>query len=297
MAHTRVSFADLLIFLLLLTFISSDFLEDVKYGGVEEEVKSLFEEKSLEGRPQLKSWAELRDILGNKYFSLEHLQKSAEKLLLDWNGEIFGEKPILIKMRYRLADDEIVSDSSEDNDRIRTLKRKREILNKYHGDDPLEESRRIGAQARGARVSDHRVRETSTSTREHVREHTREGNNDGKEKEDEEEIVQDNEQEEVGPLELSGLPPRKKMYVKVYGGAEPDEDIFTPDGRVKKRRPFTEREIGALKKGVAKYGKGCWAEIKSEYAEILRNRTTVQLKDKWRNMEKKGEDKEEEEEE
>ena len=203
---------------------------------------------------------------------------------------IFGELPVLMKMRYRLDDDEIISGSSDDNDRINALKRKREILNTSHGEDPLEESRRIGARARGARVTDQRVCEEPI--RERVREHAPDSEDDEHVKEEEDKIVKDEDQEETGPVELSGLPPRKKRYVKVYGGAEPDEDIFTPDGRVRKRRPFSDREIGALKKGVAKYGKGCWAEIKNEYAEILRNRTTVMLKDKWRTMERKGEDKE-----
>lgn len=262
-------------------------------------VLSLFEGESLGNRPQLKPWTQLKDVLQTKYFSLTYLQAMAEKLLQDWNREIFGEPPILVKMKYRLADGESISDSSVNIDRptseptLQSLKRKREILGKYHGEDPLEESLRIGARARGTRVCDERVRDENT--RDDVGEHTRDDKKEGAEggEVEEAEIAEDDEQEEVGPLELSGLPPRKKMYVKVYRGAEPDQDVFTSDGRVKKRRPWTEREIGALKKGVAKYGKGSWAEIKNEYAEILRNRTTVQLKDKWRNMERKGEDKEE----
>ncbi|GAX09663.1 hypothetical protein FisN_19Lh130 [Fistulifera solaris] len=280
-----------------------EFLEGTRYEGVDDVVLSLFDTESLNSRAKLKPWTELKDILQTKYFSLHYLQEMAEKLLQEWNREIFGDRPFLVKKKYRMADGDYHSDSTyiartASERRLQALKRKREILNKYHGDDPLEESRRIAAQARGARVRDEGSRDKDVPVRDvHVRERSdheedeQHGDN-GNEEEEEEEIVEDDEQEEVGPLELSGLPPRKKMYVKIYRGAEPDEDVYTADGRVKKRRPWSDREIGALKKGVAKFGKGCWAEIKNEYAEILRNRTTVQIKDKWRNMERKGEDKE-----
>ncbi len=289
----------------VLTFIFSlfisEFLEGTRYEGVDEVVLSLFDAESLNSRAKLKPWTELKEILQTKYFSLNYLQEMAEKLLQEWNREIFGDIPFLVKKKYRMADGDNDSDSTDvarnaSERRLQALKRKREILNKYHGDDPLEESRRIAAQARGARVRDEGSRAKDVPVRDvHVREgsnHEEDEQHGDNGNEEEDEIVEDDEQEEVGPLELSGLPPRKKMYVKIYRGAEPDADVYTADGRVKKRRPWSDREIGALKKGVAKFGKGCWAEIKNEYAEILRNRTTVQIKDKWRNMERKGEDKE-----
>ncbi len=281
-------------------YFISEFLEGTRYEGVDEVVLSLFDAESLNSQAQLKPWTELKAILQTKYFSLNYLQEMTEKLLQEWNREIFGDRPFLVKKKYRMADSDNYSDSTDiartaSDRRLQALKRKREILYKYHGDDPLEESRRIAAQARGARVRDEGSRAGDVPVRDvHVRERSDQEHDDqrGDNGNEEEEIVEDDEQEEVGPLELSGLPPRKKMYVKIYRGAEPDEDIYTADGRVKKRRPWSDREIGALKKGVAKFGKGCWAEIKNEYAEILRNRTTVQIKDKWRNMERKGEDKE-----
>lgn len=321
----------------------SKYAEDLNDEDVIDKVFSLFEEDSLDRRPQLKSWTELREALQNKYFSLTKLQEIAENLLQAWNRVIFDEPPILMKLNYRLPDGDSVSDSSVNIEcastgrTLQSLKRKREILGKYHGEDPLEESIRIGAQARRVRVRDkgtgehdgetvdgaqeRRVRvryedehdgekeDRAQARRARVRyEETDEHNGEkedgaqarrvrvrdedrGQENAGRDDDEEDTEHEASRPLELSGLPPRKKKYVKVYGGVEPDEDVYTPDGRVKKRRPFTEREVGALKKGVAKFGKGSWAEIKQEYAEILRNRTTVQLKDKWRNMEKKGEDK------
>ncbi len=200
----------------------------------------------------------------------------AENLLKEWNKVIFGEEPILMKIKYRLNDRDGDSDTSH-RPPMQDLKRKREILAKDHGDDPLEESRRIGARAQG-------LRDRNNEPDEHAADDDDGAAGGG------EEIQEERANEENEPLELSGLPPRKKMYVKVYGGVEPDEDVFTPDGRVRKRRPWTDGEIVALQVGVQKFGKGCWADIKQEYAETLRNRTTVQLKDKWRNIERISED-------
>jgi ERCC4-type nuclease len=54
-----------------------------------------------------------------------------------------------------------------------------------------------------------------------------------------------------------------------------------------KRRKWTQKEINALKDGVLKYGKGSWRDILDDPVfSILNGRTNVNLKDKWRNLEK-----------
>ena len=53
--------------------------------------------------------------------------------------------------------------------------------------------------------------------------------------------------------------------------------------RPSQRVPWTAEEEAKLRQGVAKYGKGNWAVIKKKYKFILR--TSVNLKDKWRNIE------------
>ncbi len=63
------------------------------------------------------------------------------------------------------------------------------------------------------------------------------------------------------------------------GRNEEDED----DARRRRfisrqRRFFTEEEKQAIREGVRRFGKGHWATIKAEYAIILRNRTSVQIK-------------------
>ena len=59
-------------------------------------------------------------------------------------------------------------------------------------------------------------------------------------------------------------------------------------GRQKVHRPWTPPEVEALVEGVAHYGRGQWADIKSLQANgvaaALATRSAVDLKDKWRNL-------------
>ncbi|XP_059282815.1 telomere repeat-binding factor 1-like [Lycium ferocissimum] len=52
------------------------------------------------------------------------------------------------------------------------------------------------------------------------------------------------------------------------------------------KQKWTSEEEGALKAGVAKYGVGKWSTILKdpEFAVVLRSRSNVDLKDKWRNL-------------
>ena len=73
----------------------------------------------------------------------------------------------------------------------------------------------------------------------------------------------------------------------------PRANIIHPGPVNKLRRPkitWREQEINALKNGVKKHGKGKWALIHAQYHDIFKilGRTQVDLKDKWRNLEKSG---------
>jgi len=52
------------------------------------------------------------------------------------------------------------------------------------------------------------------------------------------------------------------------------------------RRKWTYEEEEAVKNGFKRFGdeSNVWSRIKSDYSEILANRTSVQIKDKWRTI-------------
>lgn len=72
-----------------------------------------------------------------------------------------------------------------------------------------------------------------------------------------------------------------------YKGVAPDEGIFGEFGLVKERRPYSDEEVNAIIAGVLKHGVGKWVEIKNDYPQILRNRSSVQVKDKYRTLKRK----------
>ena len=53
-----------------------------------------------------------------------------------------------------------------------------------------------------------------------------------------------------------------------------------------KRRKFTEVEDGAIRNGVERFGMGKWADIKAYYSMELKDRNQVQIKDRWRTLNK-----------
>ena len=55
-------------------------------------------------------------------------------------------------------------------------------------------------------------------------------------------------------------------------------------GKTPRRRFWTGKEEEDLVRGVAKYGKGCWKKILEDENFAFNNRTSTDLKDKWRNL-------------
>lgn len=65
--------------------------------------------------------------------------------------------------------------------------------------------------------------------------------------------------------------------------------VNVPRSAGKKRKRWTDEEKDVVKQGIARYGVGRWAMIKSDWAMELRDRTSVQIKDCYRTMLKRGE--------
>ena len=100
----------------------------------------------------------------------------------------------------------------------------------------------------------------------------------------------DESQAEDERVQLGKTPKKLKSPVpKSFKGPMPDEGVFDEYGKVRKRRPWTREEKDAIGIGVQAHGVGKWAIIKEDHGRILRNRTSVQIKDCWRTMERKGE--------
>jgi hypothetical protein len=199
------------------------------------------------------------------------------------------------------SDDDPFFDAKTDHDNakqpakmqaeLEELRIHRAALNTKHGDDPLAETLAAAAGAQGV-----------------ARKRNHDEVNDGDENEDmyerdskllekkrsairlqfQDDIDEDDEEDEDEPgnVTLSDLPNRAKAKAKAKSPARlaPDEGIFTSTGRVQRRRFWTEEETIAVKEGVINHGTGRWAEIKSEHEYILRNRTSVQIKDRWRSI-------------
>jgi len=61
---------------------------------------------------------------------------------------------------------------------------------------------------------------------------------------------------------------------------------FSSPGQPRTRLRWTEEEVEALGAGVAKFGVGNWERIRRAYETHLQNRSSVDLKDKWRQLSK-----------
>jgi len=65
-----------------------------------------------------------------------------------------------------------------------------------------------------------------------------------------------------------------------------DENFDSPsrNRKLQRRKKFTQEEVQAIKEGVEKYGVGKWKAIKDNSGGRLDNRSTVQIKDKYRTL-------------
>ena len=132
-------------------------------------------------------------------------------------------------------------------------------------DDPLEETRKIAATA-----------SLSLNEKKKSAHKTKFDDDDDEEMEEAEASVQ-----------LSAVPPKP---ADADSKSSQEQSLKSPtSGSPRKRKAWSIFEANAVKAGVVKFGSGNWTRIKAEYEEILEDRTTVMIKDKWRTMLSNGE--------
>lgn len=260
-------------------------------------------------QPKLCDIEVVRAVLRGKFFDLNYLQDKIETIVHKWNCGVFGRlDPELIRCEYRLPtknsrvainvskEDRVYIEDPRsarkvkrprdegavalDEKEIEALQETRDNLRQEHGEDPLEASRQLAAEAG---LED--LEEVLSPAMKRVRDMEMEN-------ELSMELVEEDDEDDMDRAKLTDLPEkaglkkkrRKSDPGKRFRGTEPDAGIFDEQGKVTRRRKWTEEEKNAVKTGVKKYGPGKWAVIKDEYPDILRNRTGVQIKDVWRTM-------------
>ena len=226
--------------------------------------------KKRKGRPELASIETIRELMAPKAsFDLDAFQTKLEALVISFlSPAIMGNRtPVLFNRNYDIPIQDI--QASMISKRIGSLRKARQKL-RANQEDPLEESRAIAQ----SQVIAQAVTSTPLATQ----------------------LAEDDAEEEeydaAGAQQLQTLPRQKRSRPIGMGSPDymaPDPDIFDEFGKVKRRRRWTNEEKACIKLGVEHYGVGDWQSIKLDYPEILRNRTTVQIKDCWRTMIKRGE--------
>lgn len=194
---------------------------------------------------------------------------------------------------YDAAQDK--DDAARSSAELKRLRKNRDRLNKGHGEDPKESARALAEEATGVVHKQAATRDGNQDEENEPPTKKHKGSSQKKpaaarQLQFMDDIYEDDEKDERERAELSDIPNKTINYVpKTYVGPPPDEGVFNPNGKVAKRRRWTSEEKSAVKEGVKKYGLGKWVAIKTEYAELLRNRTAVQIKDVWRTMIKNNE--------
>jgi hypothetical protein len=182
---------------------------------------------------------------------------------------------------------------AQKNSDIETLKRFRDELGKNHGDDPREEARRLAAQATQGRrnpppaatIPNHSIEHDERSSKKTISR----GSFYEIKKSHTSLQFSDSDDEVASPYPDSDRDENDARHQrKRLKFAPPDEGRFDSTGRVLVKIKFTEEEDEALKEGIKLFGVGKWAKIKYKFPEVLRNRTSVMIKDRYRNLLKQG---------
>ena len=232
-------------------------------------------------------------------FDLYYFQNKVEILLHRMMNEVFqNDQSVLMGLRYT------ISPNSAMNDILKTpRKSRRHVISEAH-------ERRSGETRHSSR-SNHEPDENNTPQQEALPSHSQVPQSHEKPRlrapreeppaeavsrpylEIVEELDMDDREELWDRAKLST--PVKKARVDPIrksideNNVAPDPGLFDELGRVTRRLRWTDEEKNCVKLGVKNHGIGKWVRIKKEFAQTLRNRTSVQIKDCWRTMSRSGE--------
>lgn len=186
-----------------------------------------------------------------------------------------------------IKENEFPSDKADGElEPVANLKRKRDSFS-GKVKDPLEES-----ISRASSLPTHKVPTSSPSGRplargtKHVIASLYQTKKSAQQLEFTDSESSDNEREDMA---MSAVPERLKPEVNHSAPHPVQIHVDHQRPAPKKRKRFTEIEDRAIKNGVERFGLGKWTEIKSHFSMELKDRDTIQIKDRYRTMSKSAE--------
>lgn len=245
-----------------------------------------------------------------------------ERLIKNWNNVLYGpKKSRLFQLRYNLSaklrahantprkakaflrrQTTPASKSEQFAEELADLQKERTNLVVNHGDDPLQVSTALAEEARDAKRVKTEVtfelpveKDVEVYHQNNTSEFGLFDDSSDEEKEEPETAQSNNtpsHETELGlpniPMLAPGGPPTATTVDEAnnpfYIGPQPDAGVFDSKGNVLIKRPWTEEETNALIFGMRTFGPGRWVQIKNLYGDIFKNRSSVMLKDKFRNL-------------
>ena len=171
--------------------------------------------------------------------------------------------------------------------KVNALARKRDSFGKKVT-DPLEESVALAASlsAREALVSPKKNKVSTSGSNEVMHKFYQKKSSAYQMKFDDSESS--NDEEDGHNLVMSKVPDRLEETKDSELAVLPNQTAVQHSGP-KKRKRFTAEEDDAIMKGVRMCGAGKWSEIKSQFPIILKDRTAIQIKDRFRTLNKSDE--------
>lgn len=193
------------------------------------------------------------------------------------------------KLEFGNDDDRLLSeiDSEENEGALENLSRKRKAMMK-NVKDPLEDCLAVAESARTRqRKSPEKKERLSAGGTKMTKSTLYQKKKSAHKVVFSDSEASDDDEDKDNDIAMSNVPDRYKQPKR----AEPAPravpvQVARGQAAVKKRKKFTDTEDNAIKLGVERFGHGNWAEIKSYYCIDLKERSAVQIKDRYRTLTK-----------